>query len=657
MNYKLFLCAWSPFLFLGAEDGVPCRPTAFVRRGGTGRPDRISFTDVGRPGTGRVFPFASNPRINGNNLYAPDLVRRGDVWWCYHGGWLTDGQTNDRIYLSVSTTLDPADPWSESRLAVAEGGYVHVNDPSVVIVAGVWWMVYTAARFVGEDFRDWINYSRSPDGIRWTPSAGTSSTEVEILDPRNLVGGTLTDIARPSLVHTEEGWKMWFDGRVDNAGGLHTFLAVSSGETPSVFTIVRKYPAVDGWPALFEPDIERRPDGTYVGVVQRRFKALYFVRSSDGINFSYSPSPILTVDDPAFKRIRVSNPGLLYDHEEDRVLGVGFGMTDNEHLVDHDVGFAACQYSIRITSPGNVIHSFAQADLLDRQGVLVFEFTEFEKVRLLDPLTSETIFEQEFTEARRGDVWKLECAGETPSPPVWNTGVDDAETALPDRTEDPHWHLVQSPDSAYPGPRVWTVKSDEFPIPPWIANTSKSAWITARTDGASVAPGDYIYRLSFDLSGFKAAAFRLAGRFTADDSIAAVVLNGTDTGITASGLGFFEEWHDFEITQPLKNGINTLDITVANGGSSPNPSGLRVEIEARVRSVLLGDVNADGELDIADVVTLLETLFAGGTRLVCSGASDFNRDGDTDISDAVAMLIHLFASGPPPAPTTVPCLK
>jgi len=657
---KLLNPALSVILFVFQAAGAaasPCRPAGFKRQGETGKAGRITFTNVARPGTGRTFPFASNPRIKGNNLYAPDLLKRNGRWWCYHGGWLSRGQTNDRIYLSISTSLDPGDRWGESLPVITEGEYVHVNDPSVEFFEGVYWMVYTAAKFVGKDFRDWINYSRSTDGINWTPGAGTRSTEVRILDPNGVAGGVLTDIARPSLVRTAQGWRMWFDGRVDNTGGLHTFVASCSEAEPSTFVLLRKYPAVDGWPALFEPDIERRPDGTYVGVVQRRFRELYFVSSSDGLNFSYSPSPVLSVEDSAFGRIRVSNPGLLYDSETDEVLGVGFGMTDSEQLVDHDVGFAACQYIIQITSPGGVTHAFAEADRLDTQSVLVFQFTRFEKVRIFDPSTSSPIFEQDFTEARAGDLWRLQCAGEIPKPVIWNTGVNDSQTALPDRALDSHWRLVESSDPSFQGPQVYTVKSDSFPIPPWIPNTLSSMWITPRPDGTSVAPGTYTYRLVFDLSSYASAAFRLVGRYSADDALGKVELNGIETGIAGSEPGFFEKWHDFVIDQPLSPGVNTLDFQVVNGGSAPNPSGLRVEIEAEVRSVRLGDVNADGEVDIADVLSLLSALFAGGPQPVCTGASDFNADGSTDISDAVAMLLYLFAAGPPQTLKRVPCIR
>src|SRR5262245_5033595 len=116
---------------LEAQEGA-CRPAELIRAGNSGRSQRITFSNVLFPdGTRTVFAAAS-PLINGNNLYAPDLLRLGNSWYCYHGGWLAAGQVNDRIYLSRRDGLDPIGEWTPSQAVISEGEYVHVNDPSVV---------------------------------------------------------------------------------------------------------------------------------------------------------------------------------------------------------------------------------------------------------------------------------------------------------------------------------------------------------------------------------------------------------------------------------------------------------------------------------------------------------------------------------------------
>ena len=56
----------------------------------------------------------------------------------------------------------------------------------------------------------------------------------------------------------------------------------------------------------------------------------------------------------------------------------------------------------------------------------------------------------------------------------------------------------------------------------------------------------------------------------------------------------------------------------------------------------VGDMNADGDPDIADVVFLLGYLFRGNLEPPCSSAADSNDDGKVDISDAVQLLSYLF---------------
>ena len=66
-----------------------------------------------------------------------------------------------------------------------------------------------------------------------------------------------------------------------------------------------------------------------------------------------------------------------------------------------------------------------------------------------------------------------------------------------------------------------------------------------------------------------------------------------------------------------------------------------------------GDANADGALDIADVMFSLEAIFGGGASS-CQDAQDTNDDGMLDISDPLLLLIYLYNGGTqPPAPGLV----
>lgn len=62
-----------------------------------------------------------------------------------------------------------------------------------------------------------------------------------------------------------------------------------------------------------------------------------------------------------------------------------------------------------------------------------------------------------------------------------------------------------------------------------------------------------------------------------------------------------------------------------------------------------GDANADGELNLADPVTVLSALFAGGGDVACADAADSDDNGSINLTDAALVLNHLFAGGPEPS--------
>jgi hypothetical protein len=59
-----------------------------------------------------------------------------------------------------------------------------------------------------------------------------------------------------------------------------------------------------------------------------------------------------------------------------------------------------------------------------------------------------------------------------------------------------------------------------------------------------------------------------------------------------------------------------------------------------------GDMNGDGNVDVADVFYLINTLFAGGPAPACIG--DANGDAQVDVADVFYLINYLFAGGPPP---------
>ena len=62
-----------------------------------------------------------------------------------------------------------------------------------------------------------------------------------------------------------------------------------------------------------------------------------------------------------------------------------------------------------------------------------------------------------------------------------------------------------------------------------------------------------------------------------------------------------------------------------------------------------GDANADGVIDVGDVVYLINYLFRAGSEpepMLCVG--DVTADGEVNIGDVVYLTNYLFRGGPPP---------
>ena len=59
-----------------------------------------------------------------------------------------------------------------------------------------------------------------------------------------------------------------------------------------------------------------------------------------------------------------------------------------------------------------------------------------------------------------------------------------------------------------------------------------------------------------------------------------------------------------------------------------------------------GDVNGDGVVNVSDVFSLINYLFASGPYPI--GEPDVNGDGDVTVSDVFYLINRLFAGGPAP---------
>jgi hypothetical protein len=63
------------------------------------------------------------------------------------------------------------------------------------------------------------------------------------------------------------------------------------------------------------------------------------------------------------------------------------------------------------------------------------------------------------------------------------------------------------------------------------------------------------------------------------------------------------------------------------------------------------DTNGDGQVDLADAVSIFNDLFLGQPALAtCRDALDVDDNGSLEITDGIAVLAYLFQGGPEPNP-------
>lgn len=154
-----------------------------------------------------------------------------------------------------------------------------------------------------------------------------------------------------------------------------------------------------------------------------------------------------------------------------------------------------------------------------------------------------------------------------PIPGLFNTGVDDFGSLLPNGSVDLHYDLVGPPPSAScplcAGPAVARATDAA-----WIAPPSGSKWI-GPDDPTNGAPAGtiFVYTLSFDLTGLDPTTAVVSGLWSSDNG-GLISLNGVDTTFDTGSQSDqpFRSLHNFSLTGGFISGVNELTFTVLNGG-------------------------------------------------------------------------------------------
>ncbi|MBL9139368.1 MAG: hypothetical protein JNK85_26095 [Verrucomicrobiales bacterium] len=167
---------------------------------------------------------------------------------------------------------------------------------------------------------------------------------------------------------------------------------------------------------------------------------------------------------------------------------------------------------------------------------------------------------------------------------LWNTGVDDLGNPVAAGGLETHYG-AELPGDANPDYRIRTVLLPSS----YVRNPSDAAWIgpsLTASEGALVDDpvGSYVYRLTFDLSGYATGTAAIWGLW-ASDNHSSIRLNGVDTG-WAVGFEQFGRLTAFSLFDgmlglngvPLRfeEALNTLEFHVINGSGWGNPSALLV---------------------------------------------------------------------------------
>ena len=153
------------------------------------------------------------------------------------------------------------------------------------------------------------------------------------------------------------------------------------------------------------------------------------------------------------------------------------------------------------------------------------------------------------------------------------TDRNSSGAGLADLDVDGNFSVTSAPSGYTGGVKVRT-SAGGFPFPYWAGDSVDSAWLVpAAADSAGNAPpGEYTFTTTMDVTD--PTNMVLSGLWAADDS-ATIWVNGTDTGVSVSG---FASMTSFLLTGSyIVFGSNTVEFRVTNGGTSDNPTGMRVE--------------------------------------------------------------------------------
>lgn len=140
---------------------------------------------------------AATPGGGDGNTYGPEIRVEGSLWRMWYGAQGVDGR--EYIHYAEST-----DGWNWDRKGIQHTHPEHplIQDPSIVVVDGTYFMYYTVATI---GITDTIYLATSPDGLTWTRVG-------RVLDHGPTGTWDDANVGRPSVLYEDGVFKLWYDG-------------------------------------------------------------------------------------------------------------------------------------------------------------------------------------------------------------------------------------------------------------------------------------------------------------------------------------------------------------------------------------------------------------------------------------------------------------
>jgi len=151
---------------------------------------------------------------------------------------------------------------------------------------------------------------------------------------------------------------------------------------------------------------------------------------------------------------------------------------------------------------------------------------------------------------------------------LYNTGVDDVGQILADGEAEQHYQMTGVDTGAF-------IISGGSKPSAWVSPQGQYVWIGPENGGSAAPEGNYLYTLTFDLTGLDPLTATISGLW-ASDNPSSIYLNDVNTGISRDDRLSFSSLLGFEILSGFVDGENTLQFYVNNLPPGPNPSGLLV---------------------------------------------------------------------------------